>query len=271
MNLDEPIKIDWRSRTLARRKIHDRNLDLTHERANLVAETFSREKSNVVIESVEEAEALASELNNFIGESGDSGRTWVNSSVDKSCQQRQSQIIEAMAERGFECRRKGATTVEFYREESLLVDPSDVLPGDLVRLNNDSIYRVVSRPREERDGLFTLRAIRHDGVSGVSLSSERVYLGDVVRHVDREDEEAIDQEAGDDEEPDDVSEEKVIEAVERAEEEGVDLDDVLPRGASTHIKKIPSGKKKRRYLYANYRENGQHKTKYLGPASRFGK
>jgi hypothetical protein len=151
--------------------------------------------------------------------------------------------------------------------DSLRVDPSAVLPGDLVRLENGEIRRVVTRPSRDDDGDYRLRAVVLPPVK----TPKQIALADVVRHVDREDEEAIDQEPAEDQEPTDVDEEAVAEAVERAETEGVSLDDVLPRGASTHIKKIPSGTKKRRYVYANWREDGEMKSKYIGPASRFGK
>jgi hypothetical protein len=278
MKLLEPLKVEWRSQKVARSKIHEYNRESDSDESLLVDLVLSREKSNAVIETVDEAEALAEELNHYFGAGEEVGRYWINTAVEKSCKRVQKEIIRGMESRGFETDRPTATQIFFHPKEGveavdeepneILVDSSDVLPGDLVRMNNDSIYRVVSRPREERDGVYTLRGVRHDAPS---QRSERIYLGDVVRHVDREDEDSIHQEPPVDEEPIDVDEEDLEEAVERAERENVSLDDVLPRGVSTHVKKIPSGKKTYRYVYANWREGGKVRTKYVGPASRFGK
>ena len=277
MKLHEPLKVEWRSRTLARSKIQDFNRDRDSDRSDLVDDVLSREKTNAVIETVEEAEALAQELNHYIGEAGDGGRTWVNSSVDKSCRRVQKEIIAGMESRGFEADRPTATQVFFYPgddaeadeeehqepeadEQPPLVDAGDVAPGDLVRTHNDSIYRVVSWPTED-DGDVIIRVVRASGAG----RSETVYLSDCVRHADRLREEEINTP-----QPTPASEGSVEEAIRRSEEEGVRLDAVLPRGASIHLKSIPSGNTTRKYAYVNWRENGEHRSKYVGKASAYG-
>lgn len=293
MKLDDPLKIEWRSRTLARSKIHDLNQDLDSEESALVDDVLSREKTNAVIQSVEEAEALATELSGYIGEAGQGGRVWVNSSVDKSCRRIQRAIIEGMESRGFETNRPGGrgTVVRFEPgvgaeagvplddeeggagagddseddeeripdRELVSVDPEEVTPGDLVRTTNDSVYRVVSRPREEGDTI-TVRVVDASGAG----RTENIFLADVVRRVGPEEEDEIHSDPP--EEPAGVSEADVEEAVREAQESGVPLDDVLPRGASTHLKTINGNK----YAYVNWREGGEHKSKYLGRGADYG-
>lgn len=99
-DLDEPIKFSWTGK--ARRRIEGANRDFDSEKSDRIVRTLSRLKTRVVIESVEEAAALAGEMADYEGEAGDGGRVWVNGSAAASCKRVREIVVDAMAERGYE-------------------------------------------------------------------------------------------------------------------------------------------------------------------------
>lgn len=116
--LETPIKVQWTG--YARSRIGEYAGDAVNssEWAHKVYRTLSRQKTNAVIHTVEEAEALAKEMNSYIDEHGPHGRTWVNASVHRVCQRVQQEIIDAMDERGYDVEsRRNVVKFAFTKRE----------------------------------------------------------------------------------------------------------------------------------------------------------
>ena len=130
--LNNPIKVRWTG--VARDRLGGWALDFANADEDNGMEHYvnadSRQKTNVVIETVEEAEAVAGFMNKVIGEGGNYGRTWVNGSVDKAGQRVRREIVDAMAERGFEV--SNLTSVYGLRFEEREEPDVTVEEGDTV-------------------------------------------------------------------------------------------------------------------------------------------
>lgn len=111
--LDEPIKVRWTG--YGRNRISEYNGDFSTEKSDQFCRTVNRQKTNVVIKTVEEAEAVASELNSFIGETGQ--RVWMNGPMDKAFSRVQREIIEGMEERGYEVQDRFMASLSFEKED----------------------------------------------------------------------------------------------------------------------------------------------------------
>lgn len=98
--LETPIKIRWAGE--ARMKINSHNLDFDSEKSERVTRTLDRQKTNAVIETVDEAEALANEMDRYRHDAGFEGRSWVNGAIASACDRIRGEIITAMGERGYE-------------------------------------------------------------------------------------------------------------------------------------------------------------------------
>jgi hypothetical protein len=87
--LETPIKVSWTGK--ARSKAWEHFVDFDAERYTLAARTLERQKTNVVVNTVEEAEAL-------VGGGGTAGRTWMNKAMDKAFQRVQAEVRDALSE-----------------------------------------------------------------------------------------------------------------------------------------------------------------------------
>lgn len=102
--LDEPIKVRWTG--YARGRISEYNADYSEENfdedgllsPDRFLRTVNRQKTNVVIKTLEEAEALRTELTSY----DSSQRIWMNSSMDRALSRVCEEITEQMAGRGYE-------------------------------------------------------------------------------------------------------------------------------------------------------------------------
>lgn len=103
--LETPIKISWSG--YARGRIKGYNQDFDSEKSDRVVRTLDRQKTNVVIHTLAEAEALAEELNKYVNEAGDHGRTWVNGAIASACQRVQSEITTGVQNAGYVVDRSG--------------------------------------------------------------------------------------------------------------------------------------------------------------------
>lgn len=101
--LDEPIKIRWTG--YARGRIHEYNGQYEDDGwdgdvylPSVFCLTMERQKTNVVVTTVLEANSIRYELMNY----GSHQRTWMNSSMDKSLRLVGKKLDEAMRGRGYE-------------------------------------------------------------------------------------------------------------------------------------------------------------------------
>jgi hypothetical protein len=102
-HFDEPIKVRWTGR--ARGRISEYNRSYSEENADnsvLSPERFclavNRQKTNIVIATVDEANAVHRELKSYHSDQ----RTWMNSSMDRAISRIKSEISEEMKKRGYE-------------------------------------------------------------------------------------------------------------------------------------------------------------------------
>ena len=94
--LENPIKIRWTG--YARGRISEYNSDFSTERSEKFSKTVRRQKTNIVIKTVDEATAVYNELNEY-----DSGqRVWMNRSMDKALNRVIKEIKVGMNKRGYE-------------------------------------------------------------------------------------------------------------------------------------------------------------------------
>jgi len=94
--LETLIKIRWTG--YARGRISEYNSDFSTERSEKFSNTVSRQKTNVVIKTVDEATAVYNEL----GEYSSSQRTWMNRSMDIALHRVRDEIQLGMTKRGYE-------------------------------------------------------------------------------------------------------------------------------------------------------------------------
>lgn len=96
-------KLNWRhqskSRGLVRpaRRRGGHFVDFDAEPYTLAARTLERQKTNVVVNTVEEAEALVGALDRYVG-GGTTGQTWMNKAMDKAFQRVQAEVRDALSE-----------------------------------------------------------------------------------------------------------------------------------------------------------------------------
>lgn len=119
--LETPIKISWTG--VARRKIKGLNLDFDSDQSDRVVAALDRQKTNVVIRTVDEATAVASEMRSYVDCGGRDGRVWMNGPASKACERVMNDVVDAMRERGFEPERTSAGFITDFV-------PADELEGD---------------------------------------------------------------------------------------------------------------------------------------------
>lgn len=151
---DEPIKIRWTGK--ARRRIKGYNQDFDSVESDRFVRALSWQKTNIVIETVEEATAVASEMCKYSG----AQRSWMNASMDRALARVQSEIVEEMGERGFDAMRSSGRVTGFEKQEPAAGGESErtimshhvvnvVLAGEeivgVVRSTNDSAVTVSVR------------------------------------------------------------------------------------------------------------------------------
>lgn len=129
--LEIPIKFGWTGK--ARMKIYGHNLDFDSEKSDCVARTLDRQKTNVVIKTVEEAHALANEMDRYRDDGGSYGRVWVNGAIAKACDRVRSEVISGMKGLGYvaDATGRGVTFSE--------PDEDAVTPGDVVEQTRELI------------------------------------------------------------------------------------------------------------------------------------
>nr|WP_144064057.1 hypothetical protein [Haloferax volcanii] len=93
--LETPIKVSWTGK--ARSKAWGHFVDFDAEPYTLAARTLERQKTNVVVNTVEEAEALVGALDRYVG-GGTTGQTWMNKAMDKAFQRVQAEVRDALSE-----------------------------------------------------------------------------------------------------------------------------------------------------------------------------
>ena len=94
--LESPIKVRWTG--YARDRIQCYNGDFSTERSDLVQATLERQKTNVVIETVEEGEAVVRELDEY---HSTLQRDWMNEAMDNALNRVQSEIVAELEQRGW--------------------------------------------------------------------------------------------------------------------------------------------------------------------------
>lgn len=96
--LKSTVKVRWTG--YARDRLAEYAVDLAQDdddtRWTHIQAALGRQKTNVVLETVEEAEALASELGDL-----QMGRPWTNSSIERAARRVQGEITEDLAEQGY--------------------------------------------------------------------------------------------------------------------------------------------------------------------------
>lgn len=111
--LETPIKVRWTGYT--RERIYGYNLDFQTEKSDRVARAMNRQKTNVVIKSVEEARAMVAELTNYYGNEFKS-RVWMNASAGSAVDRVRDAVIDEMGERGFAVESRHSVSVEFSED-----------------------------------------------------------------------------------------------------------------------------------------------------------
>jgi len=92
----DPIKIRMIGYT--RNRIAEYNADFQSERSDRFLSALNRQKTNIVVLSPEEAQAVITEF----GEYDSSMRSWMTAASDMALNRVQNEIIDAMRERGYE-------------------------------------------------------------------------------------------------------------------------------------------------------------------------
>lgn len=116
--LDTPIKVRWTG--YARSRISEYNTDFDSISSDRFEQAVNRQKTNVVIETVEEASAVASEMDNYSSYQ----RSWMDSSMDQAVNRVQSEIVEEMEERGYDVERDSTVgnISGFEKGEKMIAD-----------------------------------------------------------------------------------------------------------------------------------------------------
>lgn len=122
--LETPIKFSWTGK--AREKIKYRNLDFDSEKSDRIFRALDRQKTNVVIHTVQEAENLANEMDRYRDAAGGSGRVWVNGAIASACERVRSEVISAMEGLGYVADASGLH-VEFSEPEGDVMTPEGVV------------------------------------------------------------------------------------------------------------------------------------------------
>lgn len=114
VHLDVPVKVRWTG--YARARISEYNRDFASVKSERFMKAICRQKTQVVMETLEEADAVASELSNY---SSGMQREWMNRSMDRALSRVQSEIIDSMADQGFTVVRDSVVGhVAGFEEES---------------------------------------------------------------------------------------------------------------------------------------------------------
>lgn len=96
MMLETPLKIRWTG--YARGRISEYNSDFSTDRSDKFSNTVQRQKTNVVIKTVDEATAVYNELNAY----DSTQRVWMNRSMDNALHRVRDEIKRGMNKRGYE-------------------------------------------------------------------------------------------------------------------------------------------------------------------------
>lgn len=92
---ETPIKIRWTG--YARGRISEYNSDFSTERSDLFTNTVNRQKTNIVINNVDEATAVYNELNEY----DSTQRVWMNRSMDNALRRVRNELENAMNKKGY--------------------------------------------------------------------------------------------------------------------------------------------------------------------------
>lgn len=93
--LDTPIKVRWTG--YARGRIGEYNVDFTNHTAARFTRTTTRQKTNVVMKTLEEAVAVHKELCSYDSDQ----RIWMNASQDRALSRVQREIRQGLEENGY--------------------------------------------------------------------------------------------------------------------------------------------------------------------------
>lgn len=131
--LEDPIKVQWQS-TKLRSRIKERlwdysnwdregegweewSLDLEDNGRPAVAyRTLNRQKTNVIIKTVEEATALHNVLDWYSTGGGPRGITWMNMAMENSARRVRKEIREGLEERGYNVKFSETSKGKIYVE-----------------------------------------------------------------------------------------------------------------------------------------------------------
>lgn len=121
--LEDPIKIRWTGYARGRISEYNASYEEEDEDSTISPKRFlravNRQKTNIVIRTVEEADAVYAELRAY-----DSGqRTWMNHAMDRSISRVQREIVSRMEQRGYVAVRGrriyGIRTFRGFRKETI--------------------------------------------------------------------------------------------------------------------------------------------------------
>jgi len=110
--LGKHVKISWTARVAD--KIHDHNMCYDSDKASMVVDCLSRQKTNVVVKTVGEANALANELMEY---QTDTGRVWMTEASYKSVRRVIRELESSMNELGFESVKTDCGNYEYVEVE----------------------------------------------------------------------------------------------------------------------------------------------------------
>lgn len=122
--LTDPIRVSWNQKTKMRSRVQERQWDYAASKVDgewvvdpdlraddadalkkcngLAYRVFGREKTNVVMETVEEAQAVYRVLDYYADGAGPHGITWMNGPMEQSVRRVRRAIREALSERGYD-------------------------------------------------------------------------------------------------------------------------------------------------------------------------
>lgn len=122
--LAEPIAVRWHQDTTMRSRVQERQWEYAASKVDgewvvdpdlraddadalekcngLAYRAFGRQKTNVVMETVEEAQSVYAVLGRYANGAGRHGITWMNHAMQRSVRRVRREIREALAERGYE-------------------------------------------------------------------------------------------------------------------------------------------------------------------------
>lgn len=133
--LDEPIKIRFTGKF--RRKLTEHALEFDAEPWELIESTLSRQKTNIVIKTEDEAESLISKLSGY-----ENGRTWMNASMNK-CATRVKTEIQSALEMDNEDEKGGSETEHEEPSAQPVATDGGMPPGECAFIHG--------KPSEEED------------------------------------------------------------------------------------------------------------------------